>query len=343
MNKIVSSLLKYLIILGLPTLIAGVTLFWLRNLIFSPPTLSESKIVFEIFPNESFRDVTTNLGKRGVIKSPFTLLVLGKIKELDKSIQVGEYEIKESLSIAEALKVLSEKKTVQRKVTIPEGSTLIQIANAFDQSGVVSKEVLLPNFSKASYIEKLGIPSDSLEGYLFPNTYFFAKGTSPETIIQQLAREGASQWSQYFSDRAEELGFTRHEVITLASIIERESGNVEEQPKISSVFHNRIKAGMKLQSDPTVIYGLKDFNGNITKADLLNPHPYNTYVHTGLPPGPICSPGLSAIKAALTPVESENLYFVSNNEGSHVFTKTYPEHQQAVTQFQKSKTVVTNP
>jgi len=320
----------------IPTGIALGVLVWLQILIFTPPPTIIKATIFEITPDESFRSIAARMEKQELIRSQLALQILGRIKEIDKSVKAGEYEISGPMSIAQALKLLSDGKIIERKVTIPEGSTLVQIADSIERAGINQKDKMLAEFHIQKYLDILDIPASSLEGYLFPETYHFAKSTSPETIANQMVKEGVSRWPQEFTDRAEELGFSRHEILTLASIIEKESGNLEEQPTVASVFHNRLKAKMKLQSDPTVIYGLENFNGNLTKEDLSNPHVYNTYVIDGLPPAPICNPGITAIKAALYPSDTKNLYFVSTNKGEHVFSESYEEHLKMVTLYQKT-------
>jgi len=338
MRKVFVTLLKYLIIALIPTGVAIGALMWLKTLIFTPPvTQLPAGTIFEIQPDETFRSVTIRMEEQGLIRSHQALQILGRLKEIDKKIRAGEYEIDGPLSVAQALKLLAEGKIIERKVTIPEGSTLIQIAEAIEHAGITTKDKILPEFYMQKYLDILDIPAKSLEGYLFPETYKFAKSTSPETIVNQMLKEGVSRWLQEYTDRAEEMGFNRHEILTLASIIEKESGSLEEQPLISSVFHNRLKEKMKLQSDPTVIYGLENFNGNLTKEDLNNPHPYNTYVIEGLPPAPICNPGITAIKAALYPAETKFLYFVSTNKGNHVFSESYDEHLKMVELYQKNQ------
>lgn len=338
MRKSTVTLLKYLIIALIPTGVAIGALMWLKVLIFTPPaTQIPPGTVFEIQPDESFRSVALRMEEQGLIRSQKALQLFGRLKEIDKKIRAGEYEIEGPMNISQALKLLADGKIIERKVTIPEGSTLIQIAEAIEHAGINSKDKLLSEFYLQKYLDILDIPAKSLEGYLFPETYKFAKSTTPETIVNQMVKEGVSRWLQEYTDRAEELGFSRHEILTLASIIEKESGNLEEQPLISSVFHNRLKEKMKLQSDPTVIYGLENFNGNLTKEDLNNPHPYNTYVIDGVPPAPICNPGITAIKAALYPAETKFLYFVSNNKGNHVFSESYEEHLKMVELYQKNQ------
>jgi UPF0755 protein len=175
-----------------------------------------------------------------------------------------------------------------------------------------------------------------LEGYLFPDTYQFGRGISPSLIIDAMVKRF---WQMVgpLTDRAKETGMTMQEIVTLASIVEKETGQPSERPLIASVFLNRLKSGMRLESDPTVIYGLENFDGNLRKKDLVQRSPYNTYVIHGLTPGPICNPGLESIKAVIFPAKTDYLYFVSKNDGSHHFSRTLSEHNQAVERYQKGK------
>ena len=180
-----------------------------------------------------------------------------------------------------------------------------------------------------------GVPADSLEGYLFPETYHFGKFTTEATLVKIMIdtfKERALK--KEFLQRARKIGFTYHEIITLASLIEKETGKDSERKQISSVFHNRLKKNMPLQTDPTVIYAIENFDGNIRKRDLKIDSPYNTYRYKGLPPGPIASPGLKSIVAALYPEKTTNLYFVSRQDGSHQFSATLNEHNRAVQKYQ---------
>jgi UPF0755 protein len=189
--------------------------------------------------------------------------------------------------------------------------------------------------SDPKLLEEFKVPGPSFEGYLFPETYRIQRNTPPRKVIQTLRNQLDSKWSEEWNVRLLDLQMTKHQILTLASIIEKESGNAEEQPIVASVFHNRLKRGMRLQSDPTVIYGIPNFNGNITKADLQTPTPYNTYIISGLPPGPIANPGFTAIKAALYPAETNYLYFVGNGKGKHIFSENLEQHNQAVNVFQR--------
>lgn len=180
-----------------------------------------------------------------------------------------------------------------------------------------------------------GVPGPQLEGYLFPDTYRFAPGTDVREVLTTMVRHFHDRFDAERHRRAAERGLSVNEVLTLASIIEKETGKPEERALIAAVFTNRLRIGMPLQSDPTVIYGLPAFDGDLTRADLAHPSPYNTYVVGGLPPGPIANPGLAAIDAALAPAASPALYFVSRNDGSHAFSTTLAEHNRAVGRYQR--------
>jgi UPF0755 protein len=183
----------------------------------------------------------------------------------------------------------------------------------------------------------MGITADTLEGYLFPDTYYFPSGLESKSIITAMVKQFRIAFKPEWQTRAEELGMSVHEVVTLASIIEKETGAPEERPLISSVFHNRLKKGMRLETDPTVIYGIPDFDGNIKRRHLNTYTPYNTYKIKGLPPGPIASPGAAALEAALYPAQSKYLYFVSKKDGTHQFSATIKEHNAAVRKYQLRK------
>jgi UPF0755 protein len=179
------------------------------------------------------------------------------------------------------------------------------------------------------------IPADTLEGYLFPDTYLIPRRITPEPLVQLMLRRFHDRLTPEIKRAAKQNGMTLHQIVILASIIEKETGNVAERRRISGVFHNRLKRGMRLQSDPTVIYGIPDFNGNLTREHLNTKTPYNTYAIDGLPKGPIANPGIASIRAAAFPEETDDLYFVSKNDGTHVFSSTLREHNRAVRRYQK--------
>jgi UPF0755 protein len=232
------------------------------------------------------------------------------------------------------------------RITIPEGFNIFKIAARLERKEICRKEAFLYLARNKAYASRLvGWETPSVEGYLYPDTYKFHKRTKPDVVIRRMVKRFKQLFSDAFRKRMRELNeasnhivWNVHKVVTLASIIEKETGQKRERPMISSVFHNRIKRKWKLQTDPTVIYGLlPNFDGNITRKHLTTPHPYNTYTMKGLPPGPIASPGVAAIRAALWPTKSRYMYFVSRNDGSHIFSKTLREHNKYVNQYQRKR------
>jgi UPF0755 protein len=215
--------------------------------------------------------------------------------------------------------------------------TIREISVVLEEAGIAKAQELQALAYDQYVTNEEGITASSLEGYLFPETYNFRRNTPARKIISVMREEFKKRWQPEWDERARSLNLSPHEIVTLASIIEKESGNFDEQPIISSVFHNRLKKGMRLQADPTVIYGIKNFNGNLTKLDLITETPYNTYTIDGLPPGPIANPGSAAIKAALYPADTQFYYFVGNRAGRHIFSQDLEQHNQAVNRYQRGR------
>ncbi len=282
--------------------------------------------------------IAKQLSQAGVIKNPFIFAGYARLKGIDKKIKAGEYEFESGLSSLGVLRKLATGECKLYKITLIEGWTLVQMADYLAQQPFAIPG-FRENFVFAShnpfFLKPLGIKTGSAEGFLFPNTYFIERPKGAETVIKRLYDEFQNVWTPEFDQRAQELGMNKAQVVTLASIVEKETGAESERAIVASVYHNRLKLGMPLQADPTVIYGLKDFDGNLRRTDLADPHPYNTYVHKGLPLGPIANPGLASIKATLWPAQTDYLYFVSRNNGTHEFTKTLAEHNKAVMKWQK--------
>ncbi len=303
------------------------------------PVLSESdhavnKIVV-ISEGATFLQAAALLEREQLIRSRSAFVRLGKSQEADRKIQPGEYELNGAMSPADILSKLLAGRVLLHTVTIPEGYTVNQIADVLEEQQITSGTEFLKLASDKSFMKTLGIAAETAEGYLFPDTYRFARGTPAKdvvrTMVDQLGRVMTEEWQA----RANDMNLTIHQVLTLASVIEKETGSGDERPHISSVFHNRLKKRIPLQSDPTVIYGLPNFDGNLRKKDLSHSSPYNTYRWAGLPPGPIASPGADSIRAALYPAKSKYLYFVSRNDGTHHFSATLMEHNRAVEKYQK--------
>ncbi len=289
--------------------------------------------VFEVESGMTLKRVAQELSRQNLIRSASAFQAIALIQDKQKLIMVGEYHVSPSMLPVEILQRITSGKTVLHPVTIPEGYRITEIADLLEERGLANKEIFLQQAKNVKLFE--GIPTDSLEGYLFPETYHFGKFTPEATIVKKMIgtfKERALK--QKFLKRAGEMGFSYHEIITLASLIEKETGKDSERKQISSVFHNRLKRNMRLQTDPTVIYAIDNFDGNIRKRDLKIDSPYNTYRYKGLPPGPIASPGLKSIIAALYPANTSNLYFVSRQDGSHQFSATLNEHNRAVQKYQ---------
>ena len=236
----------------------------------------------------------------------------------------------------EILAKLTRGDILTHPVTIPEGLTREQIAELLSGKGLGNRERFMKLTEDPVLVNKYGIQGETLEGYLYPDTYQFARGLSARSVIETMVNR-FWQLVGPLKKRAKEVNMPIGEVVILASIVEKETGRSGERPIIASVFLNRLKRRMRLDSDPTVIYGLKNFNGNLTRKDLAKPTPYNTYLIRGLPPGPIANPGIASIKAVLYPAGTDFLYFVSKNDGSHYFSKTLAEHNEAVWKYQKRR------
>lgn len=303
------------------------------------PALSESdhpsqKIVV-IPEGATFQQAAALLEREQLIRSRSAFVLLAKAQEAERKIHPGEYEFNAAMAPAEILGKLLAGRVVLHSITIPEGHTMTQIADVLDEHRITDRAEFVRWASDKSFVTTLGISGDTAEGYLYPDTYRFARPTAAKDVIKTMVEQLWHVMTPEWQARAKDIHLTVQEVLTLASVIEKETGVEDERPHISAVFHNRLKKHIPLQSDPTVIYGLKNFDGNLRKKDLSHPSPYNTYRWVGLPPGPIANPGGQSIRAALYPVPSANLYFVSRNDGTHHFSATLVEHNKAVEKYQK--------
>jgi len=284
----------------------------------------------------SLKEVARELERKEIITNKALFELWAEVLGYSRKIKAGEYELGAHMPPRMILEKLIKGEVITYPVTVPEGFTAEQIAELLDEGGLINNEKFLSLINDAALLRQHGISAPSLEGYLYPETYHFARGISGRTIIDAMV----GRFWEVVSPLKESMdgaGMNLQDVITLASIVEKETGLAEERPTIASVFLNRLKKGMRLESDPTVIYGIKDFDGNLTRKDLNKATPYNTYVIRGLPPGPIANPGLEAIRAVLHPAKTDYLYFVSKNDGSHHFSKTLSEHNKAVQIYQKGR------
>jgi len=274
----------------------------------------------------------------GLAADDFRFRLLARLTRMERRLQAGEYRLSGSLSPLAILHELAAGRIVQRPMTIPEGANLAEVATIFANGGWLAREEFFRLAADTGFIrDELRINADSLEGYLFPDTYYLTRGQKGREIITMMAARLRSVLAEM--GVAEEgrvaHGLTLHELLTMASIVEKETAAPTERPLIARVFLNRLQMGMRLQTDPTVIYGLAMFDGNLTRTHLRTPTPYNTYVINGLPPGPIGNPGRASIEAVLRPADGSYLYFVSKNDSTHHFSQTLAEHNRAVQQYQK--------
>jgi UPF0755 protein len=279
-------------------------------------------------------EILTTLEKEEIISNSDLFRLYLMIQGISSKVRAGDYEFQPKMTPRQIARKLLEGDFKIYHFTIPEGWTMSQIADYLERKQLTKRDEFLSWCYNAEWIRSLGIETDSLEGYLFPSTYETYYPEKPQSLIKLMVTTFQANFTDEMRSRAKQLGLTPHEVVTLASIVEKETGHPEERPLIASVFDNRLRQKIPLQSDPTVIYGIKDFDGNLTRRDLESFTPYNTYVIPGLPPGPIANPGKAALLAVLYPADTDYLYFVSKNNGSHVFSKTLKEHNRSVYKYQ---------
>ncbi len=331
--------LKYLIMLIIALLIAvagaaGWMAVDLHRFAHRPADGEEHSHIVSVAPGESFGMLSARLEKAGVITSDIRFKIMARLSGDDKRLRAGEYVLSTAMSPLEIIDILASGKVLLHRLTIPEGYTIDQVAAEVEKAGLASAEEFSRLARDPSLVAELQLEGPSLEGYLFPDTYHFPREATARGIITTMVSAYQSLVTDEWRNRARELDLSMHDIVTLASIIEKETGDPSERPIIASVFHNRLKKRMRLESDPTVIYGIASFDGNITRRHLSSATPYNTYVIRGLPPGPIANPGRAALEAALYPAQTDYLFFVSKKDGTHYFSKTIAEHTEAVRKYQ---------
>ncbi len=288
-----------------------------------------------ISPGSTLQQTAQMLVAEGILASVQPFRFWAQLTGKDRSIQSGEYILETSLTPRRLLETLIQGQVIHHMVTIPEGLTLKHIAKRLEARGFGPQEQFLSLGTSPQFLAKWDLQEHGLEGYLYPDTYFFSKQSSAADILGRMVTRLSEVFTPAMQQQAQELGFSQHEVLTLASLVEKETGAAEERPLIAGVFHNRLRQNIPLQCDPTVIYGIPNFDGNLTRRHLRTPTPYNTYLFTGLPPGPIANPGLAAIQAVLAPAKTNYLYFVARGDGTHVFSTRLADHNRAVRRFQK--------
>ncbi len=283
-----------------------------------------------------FSAVVRDLAAHGLLPRPWTLKLFARVTGDDRRVQRGTYEFETGTPPVDILRALVHGDVLAVLVTIPEGFNMWQVAGAYDSAGVDSVP-LLRAVTDAELARTLEIPAPTMEGYLFPDTYRVPFGSTARQVAEHMASRAREEWSDDYERRAHDIGMTRHQVLTLASIVEAEARVPDERATIAAVYHNRLKKHMRLEADPTVAYAMGGFRGRLFYKDLAIDSPYNTYRHEGLPPGPICNPGEASIHAALYPADGvDALYFVARGDGRHVFSSTLREHNAAVREARRT-------
>ena len=336
-----SRLIGFVGVMIVVTLVVGFIAVLKYSGLFLAPEEESREVVVAIPEGAGPAKIGQVLEEAGVIKSAdafvWTIKIKNRLKK-DKPVvlKAGEMSLDPSLPVWKTIDLIAKGNYKLYPFTVPEGRNIYEIAKMIQDAGLGASADFLALCRDKNFIGSLGLNADSLEGYLFPETYNFPKGTPLKTIIKNMTDAFFKVWSKY-AEEAKAKGWSRQTVITLASIVEKETGTPKERPVIAGVFWNRLAQGMKLQTDPTIIYGLlpDNFSGAITRKDIDNPHPYNTYHIPGLPPGPIANPGEEAIRAVIRPDVVPYLYFVSKNDGTHEFSKTLADHNRAVNKYQR--------
>jgi len=300
-----------------------------------PMALRSSPLDFRIAAGSSLRAAVTEMRESGVQVNPTLLALLARAGRADTAIKAGSYSINEGTTPRQLLDKLLRGKVTQGELTLVEGWTFRQWRGRLDRHPDLRHDTA--GLSEAQLLERLGIRSSSLEGQLFPDTYLFDKQSSDLDLLARAHRAMRRKLDAEWSQRQQDLPYkSPQDALIMASIIEKETGREADRSLVAAVFVNRLRKGMLLQTDPTVIYGLGDgFDGNLRKRDLQSDSPYNTYMRAGLPPSPIAMPGLASLKAALNPAATDVLYFVARGDGSSEFSRTLDEHNRAVNKYQR--------
>jgi UPF0755 protein len=311
---------------------------WLAAMLGRPyQGFAREGVFVEVPHGASVRTIASLLKQSGVVPSAFAFELLGRWRR--QPLQAGEYFFDRPRTATEIFNLLASGQVYVRQLTVPEGLTMFEIAQLVEREGLASRDRFLAAARDTAPIRDLAPHARSLEGFLFPATYQFPRRASAEDVAAAMLRRFREVWNSLPQHEPQNLSVS--EVLTLASLVERETPTPEERPVIAGIFYNRLRLGMPLECDPTVIYALElagEYRGTLSRDDLHFRSPYNTYLHRGLPPGPIANPGRSSLRAALDPPRIEYLYFVSNGQGRHFFSKTLQEHNANVARYRRLAT-----
>ena len=329
--------LAWLAAAGLVVAVAAAGIFWVRAM--GPyQGYAGSEQLVEIPPGSGPAAIGRRLVEAGVVRDRLTWrLAVALGGDAARNLKAGEYRFTEPLTPRAVVDKLVRGEVDLLRITFREGLTIAEMAAAYEQQGLGSAAAFVEAASDASLVAALDPKATDLEGYLFPDTYGIARRSTPSTLVRAMVDRFERAFGPELREAVQARGFTVREAVTLASLVEKETAVPGERPIVAAVYLNRLKTGMILQADPTVIYGLRRagrYTGNLTRENLTFDSPYNTYRYTGLPPGPIAAPGEGALEAVAAPADVDYLYFVSRNDGSHVFSRTYDEHRRKVQEYQ---------
>lgn len=310
---------------------------WLTYYAISPLKLQPNSQEIVIEPKSSLRSIANQLVAQGVLNEPWRFVLIAKLLHKEQYLQAGNYTLNKNVSPYQLLLSLNHGKTTQGSVTFIEGRTFLQMREKLAKNDAVKQTIT--NLSESEILQQVGSSRIVAEGLFFPDTFYFDRNTTDITLLKISYDAMQTKLDKAWQNRDQNLPYKNsYQALIMASIVEKETGKASERPMIAGVFINRLRLGMRLQTDPTVIYGLgAQYDGNIRKKDLLADTPYNTYTRNGLPPTPIAMPGLAAIDAALHPAKTKALYFVGKGDGSHTFSNNLIEHNRAVVRYQLKK------
>ncbi len=328
---------RYLAWLAVLAVLAGAAAWYAWSRLMAPLPLPHSPYDFEVRPGATLAGVARELTANGVLAHPAWLTLYARARRADRAIKAGSYEIVDGVNLPQLLAKLTQGDVAQTSITITEGSTFADLKRALrEHPGVVNTVLDLPDREIAA---RLAVDSPALEGQFFPDTYYFAQHTVDVQLLKRLHAALDARLTRAWDARATDLPLkTPYEALILASIVEKETGTRTDRPLVASVFVNRLRQGMRLQTDPTVIYGLGPaFDGNLRKRDLEADTPYNTYTRDGLPPTPIALPSQASLDAVMHPSPTRYLYFVARGDGTSKFSETLTEHNRAVARYQLGK------
>jgi UPF0755 protein len=319
-------------------LVAGAAGLWLRSHLRAPfKGFAGDEVFVDLPPGTSVQGIAVRLTDAGVIPDTLTFRVAARLMGSERHLQAGEYRFTDPASPYDVVARLARGDTYAHAITFPEGLTIREMAVIFEKSGLGTADDFIRAAADSSALEAIDAGAPTLEGYLFPDTYAWSRHTTAGDAVAAMVARFTRAFDARVRAAAEADGLTPRQVVTLASIIEKETASADERPLISAVYRNRLRIGMPLQCDPTVIYALMRagrWNGNLTHQDLQIDSPYNTYRYRGLPPGPVAAPGGASLVAAVEPASVPYLYFVSRNDGTHVFATTLAEHSRNVAKWQ---------